>query len=249
MTDPTAELYEVPMPRELGAEPPRPLRAGGTGTGEAQLVGTAADLHEQADRIRLQVPLPPALARLVAADHQPTAQAEAEAIARVWDLELAKVAAICRNVSAEVVAGMRAQLSDLIADAELDLLHRAAPGLADRLAPGWLTSMDEPLTTPAPTDGPCPSVPGCTNTEPHSHKAWERLAARGDLTGEVAKAWSVPSWSAFLRAHDLTQVDAMHALREWAEARGEAAPSGLRSVQGRPDLAQVLLDLASGGRP
>lgn len=96
-------------------------------------------------------------------------------------------------------------------------------------------------------DGPCP-VPGCTETGGHSHRAWETARANGHLTGQIAQAWSHSTWSAYIRAHDVPASAALLAVREHAIAQGLEPPAGFRSLAGRPDLAQVLIDLVEAKR-
>jgi hypothetical protein len=103
---------------------------------------------------------------------------------------------------------------------------------------------------PRPTDftepergGPCP-VPGCTTDGSHLHRAWELAEAQGRLTPEAASEWDHDTWLLFIHAHGIQQSEALDAVRARAEAAGWTKPWSLASLAGRPQLCEVLLDLA-----
>ncbi len=98
--------------------------------------------------------------------------------------------------------------------------------------------------TGPPADTGCP-MPGCTDQTSHVHPAWTLAEAQGRLTPEVAATWNAGVWRLFLGAHGISQWEAMTAVRERAKAAGWPLPWSLDSLAGRPQLAAVLLTMAT----
>jgi hypothetical protein len=127
-------------------------------------------------------------------------------------------------------------------EAVVDLEPAMGPEAFARLDPASFVD----LAGCEPTSGGgtvCP-VPGCEIEGSHLHKAWELAAAQGRLTAEAVAEWDGDTWLLFLHAHGIQQSEALDAVRARAEAAGWAKPWSLSALAGRPQLCEVLLDLA-----
>lgn len=150
----------------------------------------------------------------------------------------------------EEAADVLVSLAGLADLAGFDLLEVAARRWAEvRERPAAASPAAAETEVPAETERPpttCP-VPGCSIEGAHVHPAWEAAEARGLLTPEhTATYWTGDDWRRYLQAHGVGVGSALVAVRQHAEGHGWPPPWSLDAVRRRPQLAEVLLNLARG---